>query len=149
MPSALNNTLYPVAYQPWYVYRVTLVANPTAFDKYDVLVPTAGRFNRAADDQVLQGGYVVALEQFQTGMTELQVAAAGSVIPSVAAGAIQPGALVKVDVDGTEGMRVVTAVAADIGTGKVLGRFRNHVEDHINNRAAAEGDIIHILTGAI
>ena len=149
MPSALNNQLFPVGYAPWYVYSVTLVANPTAFDKYDILVPTAGRFNRAADDQVLQGGYVVALEQFRTGMTELQVAAAGSLVPSVAGGAIQPGALVKVDVDGTEGLRVVTAAVADIATGKVLGRFRNHQVDRDDVRAAAEDDVIHILTGAI
>ncbi len=151
MPVALNNQLFPVGYSPWYVYRADLVASPTAFDKYDILVPTAGKYDRAADDADLSAGYVIALEKYKSGKDSIQVAAPGSLIPSVAGGAVQPNGLVKVDVNtsATIGMRLVAATAADLAAGKVVGRMRNHKSNHINLKAAAANDIIHVLTGAI
>ena len=151
MPVLLNNQLFPVGYSPWYVYRAELVSSPTAFDKFDFLVPTAGKFNRAATDAVVTTGYVIALEQYVSGMTTLQVAVPGSLVPSVAGAAIQPEALLKIDVNAssTIGMRLITASAADLAAGRVVGRMRNHSNNRISLRAAAANDLIHALTGVI
>ena len=150
MPKALNNMQFPVSYGPWYVYEAEIDSSVTAFDKFDVLVPhgtNTSKFARATDDDVIVTGAVIALEKFETGMTSVQVATMGSLVPSVAGGAILPGSLVTIELDGTDGMKVLAAVAADIAAGKVLGRMRNHADDSKNLRAAVDDDIVFIQTG--
>lgn len=152
MPALLNNQQFPIGYSPWYVYRASLVAAPSTFDKFDVLVPdAAGAFDRAGSNEVLLNGYAIALEQFRAGMTTLPVAAAGSLVPSVAGGALRPNGLLKIAVDANQGMRLVAADAADLAAGMVLGRYRNKGprQDHINLTAAAANDRIDVLTGVL
>lgn len=159
MPYALNDQQFPVGYQPWYVYDVKVKAPGTngEFDRYDILhSPTADGAERVVSTNApLGNGYVIALEKYEAGMTSVQVAAAGSLIPFVAAGGLQPGAVLTLKWDDDAGgkandlgQRADIAQSTDIENGRVLGRFRNHATDSKNLRNAAEGDIIHILTGA-
>ena len=151
MPSTLNNHLFPVGYGPWYVYRAELVASPSEFNRYDVLVPDAnGKFDQAATGAVVVNGFVIALEQYESGMTHLQVATPGSLVPGVAKGAIRANGLVKIDLDGTsKEMTYDAATAADLAAGKVIGRLRNLDSNSKQLRAAAANDIIHVQTGVI
>ncbi len=100
MPVALtdNSVRFPTGFAPWYVYKATLVASPAAFEYGDLLFPSSGAFDKFTDlaALILNTGYVMALEPFVVGMTEVQVAVPGSVLPCIAGGVIQPEALVKV-----------------------------------------------------
>lgn len=156
MPVALtdNSVRFPTGFAPWYVYKATLVASPNAFEYGDILLADAsGTFDR--DDTAgpldlnLVGGYAMALEPFVTGMTEVQVAVPGSILPAIAGStAIQPEELVKIS--STAGAQtIIPAVAADIPLGDVFGRARNH---HFNNeilRLTGTDDIINVLSGVL
>lgn len=154
MPVALtdNSVRFPTGFAPWYVYKVTLVASPVAFEYGDFLESDAsGTFDKFGDAAalVLTGGYAMALQPFVTGMTEVQVAVPGSVLPViVGATAIQPEELIKLEsIAGAQA--IIPAVAADYAAGTVLGRFRNH---HFNNeilRLTAADDIVNVLTGIV
>ena len=148
MPVLLNDALFPISYQPWYVFEATLKAAETTFDKYDVLVSDSGTYTRAANDAVVVTGYVVALEKWYDGMTTLQVATPGSLIPGVLAGAVQPNGLVKIALgNAATGMRYTAAAAADIATGKVVGRYRSNKTNHKLLTVGAANDIVEIQTG--
>ncbi len=149
MPVLLEGVVrMPVAYEPWYIYKVELIGAPTAFEFMDMLFPdSAGKFDRVETDAFdLANGYVFALEKFVTGMTELQVAVPGSAIPFIAGGVIRPTGLVVLDFTATL-QSAVAGVAADLAAAKVIGRMRNHHEDHELLRVSASDDVIVILTG--
>lgn len=149
MPVLLEGVVrFPSSYEPWYIYEATLDASPTAFQFGDVLVAdSSGTFDRSeTDNDVLDTGYVFALEKFVTGMTKLQVAVPGSAMPFIAEGVIRPLSLVMLGFAATV-QSAAAAVAADLAAGKVMGRMRNHHEDHENLRVAAANDVIIILTG--
>lgn len=151
MPVLLEGVVrFPSSYEPWYVYEATLIGSPTAYEFGDLLFPdSAGLFDRIETDEALIfTGYVYALEKFTTGDTTVQVAVPGSAIPFIANGVIRPTALVKIGFGATV-QSALEAVAADIGTGKILGRMRNHHEDHENLRVTAANDVIVILSGSI
>lgn len=151
MPAKLEGVVrMPIAYEPWYIYKVELVAAPASYEFMDLLFPdAAGKFDRVVtDEQILDIGYAIALEKFATGDTEVQVAVPGSAIPFVATGVIRPEQLVKVDFTATL-QSVVAALAVDIPLAKVLGRMRNHHEDHELLRVSATDDIVIIMTGLI
>ncbi len=151
MPVLLEGVVrMPVAYEPWYIYKAQLVAAPKSYEFMDMLFPdSAGKFDRVeTDGQVLDIGYAFALEKFTTGDTEVQVAVPGSAIPFIADGVIRPTQLVTLAFAAT----VQTAAAgllAEIALGTVMGRMRNHHEDHENLIVAADGDVIIIMTGLI
>ena len=149
MPSLLEGVVrMPVAYEPWYIYKVQLVGAPASYEFMDILFPdAAGKFDRAVtNDQVFDVGYAIALEKFTTGDTEVQVAVPGSAIPFIAGGVIRPTQLVKFAFAASK-QTAVAALAVDLAAGKVLGRLRNHHEDHENLIVSANGDVIIILTG--
>jgi hypothetical protein len=149
LPTELEGVVrMPVVYEPWYVYKVTLVASPASFEFFDLLFPDAsGLFDRnVTDDDVLDNGYCFALEKFVTGMTEVQVAAPGSAVPMIASGVIQPFGLVKFNFAAGD-QSCVEALAADLAAGKVIGRLSNHHKDHENIRVTAANDVVIIRTG--
>ncbi len=149
MPAKLEGvTRFPTSYEPWYVYKADLVASPASFEFLDMLeVDATGLWDRnVTDDDVIDVGYAFALEKFVTGMTQVQVAVPGSAIPFVATGVIRPTQLVKFNFAATL-QSVVAALAADLAAGKVIGRLRNHHEDHELLRETATDDVIIILTG--
>jgi len=85
-------------------------------------------------------------EKFATGDTEVQVAVPGSAVPHIADGVIRPTSLIKLQFAG--GVQTIqAAILADIAAGKILGRMRNHHEDHELLIVAAANDVIVILTG--
>lgn len=155
MPVALtdNAVRFPTGFAPWYVYKATLVASPNIFEYGDVLLADAsGTFDKDLTagplDLDLSGGYAFALEPFEIGMTEVQVAVPGSVFPAIAEANLQPESLVVVS--STAGTQTIAqGVISDIPLGTILGRFRNH---HFNNeilRLPVTDDIINVLTGVI
>lgn len=150
MPALLEGVVrMPVVYQPWYIYNATLVASPTAFQFFDMLFPASGLWDRlVTDDAVLVTGYAFALEAFTTGMTTVQVAVPGSAVPFIAEASIEPTSLVKFNAGG--GLQSVDAAsAADLAAGRVIGRMRNHHEDHENLRVSAANDVVIVLTGCV
>lgn len=151
MPVLLDGAVrFPTSYEPWYVYKATLVAVPTAFFTLDVLVPdAAGNFDRLeTNDAVVDTGYVFALEAFKTGDTEVQVAVPGSAVPIVIGASVRPTQLIKFAfAAGVQSF--VAALAADIPLGKVFGRMRNHHEDHETLRVTVANDIGILLSGVI
>ena len=149
MPVLLDGAVrFPTSYEPWYVYQATLVAAPTTYFYLDVLVPdAAGNFDRLeTNDAVLVTGYVFALEAFKTGDLTVQVAVPGSAVPFIGAASIRPTELIKFAFAGGV-QTVVEAGAADLAAGKVMGRMRNHHEDHETLRVSVANDIVIILTG--
>ena len=151
MPESLDNFQFPVGYGPWYVYSATAKASPTSWHKFDIVKFAAGKIDSAVADEALFGGYAAVLEKYETGKTGYQVAMPGSLVPTVAATALQPGALVKTAVrSGTNenGVEVQAIVVADIAAGKAIGRFRCHYRGRNRLRAAAVGDHILVELGA-
>lgn len=151
MPVLLDGAVrFPTSYEPWYVYKAILVASPTTYQYLDVLVPdAAGNFDRLeTNDAVVDTGYVFALEKFNTGDTEVQVAVPGSAIPIIIGASVRPTQLVKFAFAATV-QSFVAALAADIPLGKVFGRLRNHHEDHETLRVTVANDIGILLTGVI
>jgi len=148
MPVLLEGAVrFPTSYEPWYVYKVTLVGSPASFEYLDMLFPSAGLWDRnVTDDDVIDTGYAFALEKFVTGMTEVQVAVPGSAVPFIADGVIEPTQLVKFAFAATV-QTMAAGLAADLAAGKVVGRLRNHHEDHELLRVTAANDIIVIMTG--
>ena len=150
MPKLLRDALFPIGYEPWYVFEATLADDATTFDKFDILVPTLGVYNRAATDAVLTTGFVVALENWTKGGQTLAVATVGSLVPGVLGGTTTPGCLLKIQItSATIGMRFIQASAGDLVAGKVVGRLRNHREDHKSLKAGAANDIVAIQTGVL
>jgi len=151
MPVLLEGAVrFPTSYEPWYVYKATLVTVPTAYEVLDVLVPDAsGNFDRLeTNDAVIDTGYVFALEKFTTGDTEVQVAVPGSAVPIIIGASVRPTQLIKFAfAAGVQSF--VAALAVDIGAGKVFGRLRNHHEDHETLRVTAANDVGIALTGII
>jgi len=152
MPVAISEAgiRFPVGYSPWYVYEATLVASPNTFAVMDVLTPAAGLFDKSesAGDITLLNGYVFALEAYFVGMTSLQVAVPGSLVPLVAGAAIQPEGLVKIVIGADPFPQTVqAALVADFTAGQAIGRYRNQNTDAQNLRAAAADDIIYVLSG--
>lgn len=140
----------PVVYQPWFIYKATLVASPTAYQFLDLLLPDAtGAFdNTAVTDQDLANGYAFALEKFTTGDTEVQVAIPGSAVPFIAGGVIRPEGLVKLAV--AAGVQsVVAAAAADLALALCLGRLSHHHGNHEQLRVTAANDVVVIRTGVL
>lgn len=151
MPVLLEGVVrFPSSYEPWYVYEATLIGSPTAFEFGDLLFPDAsGDFDRIeTDNAVVVTGYVYALEKFVTGMTKLQVAVPGSAFPFIAEGVILPTSLVMIGFAATVQSAAV-ANAAALAAGKVIGRMRNHHEDHENLRVSAANDVIIVLSGCV
>jgi len=149
MPVLLEGAVrFPTSYEPWYVYQATLVASPKTYTFLDVLVPdAAGLFDRLeTNDAVLDTGYVFALEKFTTGDLTVQVAVPGSAVPFIGAVSIRPTQLVKFAFAATV-QTATAALAADLAAGKVLGRMRNHHEDHETLRVSVANDVIIIMTG--
>jgi hypothetical protein len=140
----------PVVYQPWFIYKVSLVASPTTYEFLDILVPDAsGNFDRLeTDDAVVDTGYAFALEKFTTGDTEVQVAIPGSAVPFIAGGVIRPTGGVKFNFAATE-QTVVAAAAADLAAGRWLGRLSHHHEDHELLRVTAADDVVVVRTGVV
>ena len=149
MPSALNNALFPIGYEPWYVFDITIATATVAFDKFDFMTPALGKYVRAINDAVVVTGYVVVLEAYKSGQTTYAACMPGSLVPGVAGGAIQPGGLVTIELDGSEGQRVLAAAAGDIVAGKVVGRYRAKKVGRKLLTAAAKDEIIEIQTGVI
>ena len=150
MPVKLRNALFPIGYQPWYVFEAKLASDATTFDKFDILVPTLGVYKRAAADAVLVTGFVVALENWSKGGQTLAVATPGSLVPGVLGGTVTPGAMLKITLGAAAvGMKYVTASATDLAAGKVVGRYRSNQTNHKSLTAGADGDIIEIQTGVI
>lgn len=151
MPVLLTGAVrFPTSYEPWYVYKATLVAVPTAYFFLDVLVPdAAGNFDRLeTNDAVVDTGYVFALEAFKTGDTEVQVAVPGSAVPIVIGASVRPTQLIKFAfAAGVQSF--VGALAIDIPLGKVFGRMRNHHEDHETLRVTIANETGIALTGVI
>jgi len=151
MPVLLDGAVrFPTSYEPWYVYKATLVAAPTAYFFLDVLVPdAAGNFDRLeTNDAVVDTGYVFALEAFKTGDTEVQVAVPGSAVPIVIGASVRPTQLIKFAfAAGVQSF--VAALAVDIGNGKVFGRMRNHHEDHETLRVTIANETGILLSGVI
>jgi len=152
MPTELEDIIFPVVYQPWYFYEVTLVASPADFDIGDVMFPdSSGNFDRLETDAaVLTTGYVFALEAFDTEnpQTSIQAATPGSLMPFPADNTLTPCCLVKFQYSG--GLQKVTiASAADLAAGKVIGRFRNHHNYNQVLRITVADDIVDVLTGAV
>lgn len=151
MPVLLEGaTRFPVAYAPWYVYNVNLVAVPAAFQIFDVLVPDAdGRFDRlTTDDASLETGYAFALEKFKTGMKEVQVAVVGSMVPFVAGGTLRPLSLVKFNYAAAV-QNAVAANAADLAAGRVIGRYRCLLDSNNDLSNAVTDDLILIHSGCV
>lgn len=149
LPSDLEGVVrMPVVFAPWYIYTATLVASPASYEFMDILFPdVAGKFDRlVTDDAVVDTGYAFALEKFTTGDTTVQVAVPGSAVPFIGNGIIRPTQLVKFNFASSK-QTVTAALAADLAAGKVLGRCRNHHEDHENLRVTATDDVLIILTG--
>ena len=148
MPSELEGVVrFPIVYAPWYVYNATLVGSPASYEFFDILFPAAGLFDRAVTtNQIFITGYAIALEKFTTGDLTVQVAVAGSAIPFLAGGVVEPGSLVKMSFAASK-QKAVAASAADLAAGLVLGRMTHHHEDHENLRVAADLDIVVIRTG--
>ena len=148
MPSELEGVVrFPVVYQPWYVYLATLVGSPASYEFFDILFPAAGLFDRAVtNNQIFITGYAIALEKFTTGDLTVQVAVAGSAIPFLAGGVVEPGSLVKMSFAASK-QKAVAASAADLAAGISIGRMTHHHEDHENLRVAADLDIVVIRTG--
>jgi len=151
MPVLLEGAVrFPTSYEPWYVYKAKLVAVPTAYQFLDVLVPdAAGDFDRLeTNDASVALGYAFALNKFTTGDLEVQVAVPGSAIPFIVAASVRPTALVKFAFAAT--VQTMTAAAiTDIDLGRIIGRARNHHEDHEQLRVSVANDIMIILTGTI
>ena len=149
MPALLVGVVrYPPAYSPWYIANATLIASPASFTFGDILFPDAsGNFDQlVTTDAVLTAGYVIALEAFVTGMTVCQVAIPGSVIAFPVDTTVRPCGLVKFVFSG--GVQSITAAAAaDLAAGKVLGRMRQHYQDHENLRLPSANDIVLVNTG--
>lgn len=146
---------FPVGYSPWYVYEATILAGET-FEFIDLLLANAaGKFVRpSSNNPVLLGGYCFALESLDIALavdTVIQVAVPGSLVPFVAGETLQPEELIVLGVDtGSDDEQTAeAAVAADIGTGKVIGRYRNQNTNAQNLRLAEDQDIIYILSGVI
>jgi len=149
LPTELEGVVrMPVVYEPWYVYKVQLVASPASYEFFDMLFPDAsGNFDReVTDDKVLDQGYCFALEKFTTGDTEVQVAAPGSAVPMIASGVIRPFGLVKFNFAAGD-QSCVECLAADLAAGRCIGRLSNHHEDHENIRVTAANDVVIIRTG--
>ena len=149
MPKELANQLYPVGYGPWYKFDAQIVDNPTAWEKYDILSLSSGRVNQAEDNAALFGGYCIALEAYKAGMKAIAVAMPGSLIPAILGAITQPGSLLKIDLDETDGMRLVPATAADLAAGRVVGRYRNPGTSTTNIKQGEIGSIAHVLTGVL
>lgn len=146
---------FPVGYSPWYVYEATIKIGET-FEFMDLLLAdSAGQFVRpSADNPSLVGGYCFALEALDSASlttTVIQVAVPGSLVPFVAGEGLQPEELVILGVNtgGDDEQTAEAAIAADIGTGKVIGRYRNQNTNAQNLRLAADQDIIYLLSGVI
>ena len=151
MPVLLEGVVrFPSSYEPWYVYKATLVASPATYQFGDFLFPDAsGNFDRiVTDNAVIDTGYVYALEKFTAGDTEVQVAVPGSAVPFIAEGVIRPEQLVKIGFAATV-QSAAPALLADIALGNILGRMRNHHEDHELLRVSAANDVVIIMTGLI
>lgn len=151
MPSELidASVRFPVTYAPWYVYTATLVGSPAAYEYGDMLFPASGLWDKAVTSpQVLDVGYAFALEEFTTGDTTVQVAVPGSAVPLIAAASIEPTQLVQMNA-GTDPQQVIPALAAQITGGFILGRLRNHHENHQTLRETAALDIVVVLTAVI
>lgn len=156
MPTELldASVRFPVAYQPWYVYRATLKSGFLAFEYGDMLVPEnisgAGVWDRAQQDEgVITTGYGFALEDgSDVNLTTVDIAVAGSAVPLIAESSILPTSLVSIDASTTD-QRVTVGTAVLLAAGKVIGRYRNSHEDHQNLRITATDDIVVVLTGVI
>ena len=156
MPALLNNELFPLGYEPWYVYNATINA-VRKIDKFDVLVAdgTTGRFvqNSAAGDLDLTDGYVIALEQRDAGTAtgRMQVLLPGSLTPAITHSAnTKPAIPVKATRDATHGVLVQEASAADIAAGRCIGRLRGPLEDYLNIRTtSAARSLVAVQTGLI
>ena len=152
MPASLARFDFPQVYGPWYKKRCRL-AGSTAFSRYDILVPNnAGSYVPAADNAVLTGGYVCAVQAYRTGMTEVECVLPGSVIPAevqLAGGShLATGELVKLNVAANE-TRVILAAAADLAAGRVLGRIRTRIRGGEEKlcRAFADAELCTVHTG--
>jgi NO-binding membrane sensor protein with MHYT domain len=149
MPVLLDGAVnFPVSYSPWYVYVAHLVASPASFTLMDLLFPDgSGNFDRdVTDEDVLITGYCFALEAFQTGMTDVQVAVPGSVVPFIADVSILPLSLVCLHY--TSSVQTVKACsAAQFAAGKCLGRLRCHNDSGQTLRITAANDIVLVATG--
>ena len=150
MPALLDGVAQvPLAYSPWYLYTVPLVASPAAFTIYDVLFPdSSGNFDRlVTDDAVLTTGYCFAAQDFVTGMTSVQVLVPGSLVAMVANGTdLKPFCLVKFHYASSVQTAVIAA-AADLAAGKAIGRYRANLNNYVQISAA--NDLIMVHTGVL
>ena len=152
MPKALDNQLFPVSFEPWYATKVTMDSTSTAGNKYDIITPTAtGTFIRdVTNNDVLNDGYMIALEPFAAGTRSIQAAMPGSSVPQVAGAALKPGSWVKLQYSGTDGQRSAPATVADFQAGRCYGRVRRPLNvggaSAVRQKAFVANDKIEVLT---
>lgn len=148
MPVALDNISFPIHYTQWDTVTVELQSGVTAISVGDVLVPNAaGLFARAATDAVLVTGFMVAIEKFFTGMTHLQCAIPGSIVPALSAGDINPGSMVTITLVANSGHEVVAATVTKYTEGKIYGRAIGHLLQSDDLRDIVATNLIMVRTG--
>lgn len=154
MPNSLALEDFPQVFGPFYKKRCKL-AGATDFARYDFLVPNnAGTYVPAADNAVLTTGYVIALQEFYSGMTEVEIALPGSVVPcevDLPGGQnLASGGNIKLHVAGNETF-IRPCPAADVAAGRCAGRIRMRIlaGEEKMCRAFADGDLATVHTGVL